>query len=260
MERPIFAMSGSLIAFLLLASLSGCSSTAEPPAAKDFTKELDPNAPALVRAHPSEYPDFRLIWSKDPAVLAAIDESVAYFKKPSSKTWFPYARLADGEVTHDRQVETLDRLRKIYVVSKDAEEFKTWILASFDIYKSVGYDGRSGDMLFTAYYTPIFEGSTTPSERYKYPLYKRPADLVTDPKTGEPLGRRTADGRTEPCPTRSEIESGTWLKGLELVYLTDPFEAYICQVRRACVSPRGKRCTSATTARRIADTRRPAWR
>lgn len=227
------ATSAAAFVALLVSGLSGCSSADKAPEEnkKDFSAELDPNAPALVRADPREYPDFRLLFNNDPATLAAIDESIAYFKKPSSKKWFPYTRLADGEVTHARQVETLDVLRKIYATAKDAEQFQTWIKAAFDVYKSVGYDGKSGEMLFTGYYTPIFEGSLVRTERFKYPLYKRPADLVTDPETGEPKGRRTAGGATEPYPTRAEIEKGNLLKGLELVYLTDPFETYIVQVQ-----------------------------
>ncbi|HYC78570.1 MAG TPA: MltA domain-containing protein, partial [Planctomycetota bacterium] len=210
--------------------LSGCASD-EPvaKAEKDYGQPVQ--GPALVRALPHEYPDFRLVWSKDPAVLAAIDESIAYFNKPSSKRWFdPPYRTADGEVSHDAQVRTLHTLRSVYVNAKDAAEFDAWIRRDFDVYKSVGYDSKSGEVLFTGYYTPIFDGSLTPTERFKYPLYKRPDDLVTDPITGEPKGRRTANG-VEPYPTRAEIESQGLLKGLELLYLADPFEVYIVHVQ-----------------------------
>jgi membrane-bound lytic murein transglycosylase A len=218
-------------AALLMCLLWGCASDKPPEEPTKFDTELPPGAPALVRADPSEYPDFRLLWSNDRGIGAAIDESIAYFKKPSSQAWFPYTRLADGEVTHARQVETLETLKAIYAKARDAEQFKTMVIGAFDIYKSVGYDAKSGKMLFTGYYTPIFDGSLVRTERFKYPLYKRPADLVTDPKTGEPKGRATAGGGTEPYPTRAEIERSGMLKGLELVYLADPFEVYIIQVQ-----------------------------
>lgn len=221
-----FAVAGWCVLF------AGCSSSKEPPPAEkpDFGRPVV--GPALVRADPKEYPDFRLIWSRDPSVLAAIDESIAYFKKPSSQRWFtpPYA-LGDGEVSHARMVETLDALRKIYATSKDAETFQTWILAGFDVYKSVGFDSSSGRMLFTGYYTPIFEGSLTRTERFKHPLYKRPADLDTEALTGEPLGRKLPGGGHEPYPTRAEIENGGLLRGSELVYVADPFEVYIIHVQ-----------------------------
>ncbi len=219
------------VAAMLSLVLSGCASDAPPAEKIDYSKELDPSAPALVRADPSEYPDFRLLWSNDRGIGAAIDESIAYFKKKSSEKWFPYTRLADGEVTHARQVETLDILKGIYAKAKDGEQFRTMVIGAFDIYKSVGHDGKNGVMLFTGYYTPIFDGSLVRTERFKYPLYKRPADLVTDPVSGEPRGRATAGGGTEPYPTRGEIDKGGLLKGLELVYLADAFETYIVQIQ-----------------------------
>jgi membrane-bound lytic murein transglycosylase A len=226
-----YGAAATAVAVYLSPFLAGCASEEKPKDDQpDYSRPV--NGPALVRADPKEYPDFRLLWSKDPALLAAIDESIAYFKKPSSKRWFepPYV-LGDGEVSHTRMVETLGDLRKVYEKAKDADEFNTWILASFDVYKSVGFDSSSGRVLFTGYYTPIFDGSLTRTEKFKYPLYKRPADLDTEQLTGTPLGRKLPGGGHEPYPTRAEIERDGLLKGTELVYVGDPFEVYIIHVQ-----------------------------
>jgi membrane-bound lytic murein transglycosylase A len=217
---------GALLAVITLGA-SGCASKPKPVVARpDYARPT--TGPALVRAAPHEIPDFRHVFSKDPAVLAAIDESIRYFEKPSSQKHFPY-QTADSTVTHAVQKESLRTLRRLLEASQTADEFHGGVLAAFDVYRSVGWDG-SGTVLFTGYYTPIFEGSVTPDARFRYPLYRRPQDLVTEPD-GTPRGRRTPEGDVVSYYSRSEIERNEVLKGLELVYLADPFEVYIVHVQ-----------------------------
>ncbi len=213
--------------------LQGCAG--EPIASrpvekkKDYWRPLAPGATALVRVtDPRELPDFRKIEFKDPAILAALDESEAFFRKPSSQKYYPY-KTADSEVTHQMQLDTLQTLRRIIMASRTPEEFHGWMTGAFDVFKSVGAD-EQGAVLFTGYYTPIFDGSLTKDATFKYPLYSRPDDLVTDPD-GLPLGRRTPDGRIVPYYTRDEIERGNLMAGRELAYLSDPFEVYIVHVQ-----------------------------
>ncbi|MHC4687788.1 MAG: MltA domain-containing protein, partial [Planctomycetota bacterium] len=99
----------------------------------------------------------------------------------------------------------------------------------FDVYMSVGCDNQ-GTVLFTGYYTPILEGSFEASKRFRYPLFEQPADLVKGPN-GEILGRRGADGRITPYPPRAVVEDTMLLRGKEIVWLSDPFEAYIAHVQ-----------------------------
>jgi membrane-bound lytic murein transglycosylase A len=93
----------------------------------------------------------------------------------------------------------------------------------------VGWDG-TGEVLYTAYCEPIFEGRLTPDATFRHPLFKLPADLVKD-EDGTPLGRRKSDGSLVPYYTRAELEQGDALAGSELVYLKDPFEVYIAHVQ-----------------------------
>jgi membrane-bound lytic murein transglycosylase A len=108
------------------------------------------------------------------------------------------------------------------------------ILARFDVYRSVGWNGK-GDVQFTGYYTPVFDARRAPSSAYRYPLYRRPPDLVL--QDGVPHGRRRPDGTIEPYPARREIEGGGILagKGLELAWLRDPFDAYIVHVQGSAI-------------------------
>lgn len=177
----------------------------------------------------TSYPDLRALFPDREGALASLEQSLAYFAKPSSRKYFPYP-LGDRVIQHEEQVATLEALREILETSLTAGELAGRIQARFDIYRSVGWDNGSGDVLITAYYTPIFEGRFQPDARFRYPLYRRPDDLVTTPE-GQPLGRKTESDQIVPYYTRAEIESRRHLDGQELVYLADPFDAYIVHVQ-----------------------------
>jgi membrane-bound lytic murein transglycosylase A len=221
-------VTAALLLLVMAFATAGCASKPKCcPPKPDYSRPT--TGPALVRAEPHEIPDFRQMYGQDQAAtLAALDESIAYFNKPSSQKYFPY-QTVDSTVTHEQQLDGLKTLREIYEVSKTPDEFHGRVLGAFDVYRSVGWDGR-GVVLFTGYYTPIFEGSLTQDSRFRYPLYRRPADLVAD-EHGAPKGRRTDDGQVVSYYSRNEIEQNQILKGTELVWLSDPFEVYIVHVQ-----------------------------
>ncbi|MFN0057612.1 MAG: murein transglycosylase A [Planctomycetota bacterium] len=216
------------MAALLTIAVGGCCAP-KKGTGKEYDRALPSGTAALVPVPESEYPDFTQIYSTDPATIDALDQSLSYFSKPSSHKYFPYQTL-DRAIEHETQVASLERLRAIYLEAGDAEEFATRIKQDFNVYRSVGWDAASGEVLFTGYYTPIFEGRVKPDAKFRYPLYRRPADLVTD-EEGQPLGRRTAEGRVVSYYSRSEIETRGLLRGSELVYLADPFQVYIVHVQ-----------------------------
>jgi len=144
--------------------------------------------------------------------------------KPSSKGFFPY-----GEITHEHAVASLQAFLGLLDSGLTAQQLNTAIKEKFDVYMSVGCDDR-GTVLFTGYYTPIFDGSEVRTERFKYPLYKQPEDLVKQ-DDGSILGRRIGDGKIVPYPDRAEIERTAVLAGTEMMWLSDPFEVYIVHVQ-----------------------------
>ena len=94
-------------------------------------------------------------------------------------------------------------------------------------------------LLLTAYYEPELDARLTPDETYRYPLYGRPADLVSvdpanlDPAcTCRPVVGRSEDGRLRPFPTRAEIEAGALAgQGLELAWAADPLDVFLVHVQ-----------------------------
>jgi len=217
-----------LVATLGLAA-AACESTAVEP---DYSQMLPPGSPALLPLGPNEpRPDFTKEWTQRERILPALDRSIEWTKKASSARFFPIAGI-----DHDRALASLEHFREILTTATSAEDFDTRLGHDFQVYKSAGWDGRGGGVLFTGYCTPILDGSTQRSDIYKYPLYGLPPDLAKD-KDGGILGRKGADGGVTPYPDRKAID-GTGLlanQGLELAWLKDPFDAYIAQVQGSAV-------------------------
>jgi membrane-bound lytic murein transglycosylase A len=206
---------------LLLASLTACKS------APDYGRPLPEGAPALLPLGPDDKcPDFAPQWNDRADIMPALDNSIAWTRKPSSKQFFPI----EG-VSLERMQSSLEHFRSALVESKNGAEFDRRLREEFTVYKSAGWDAKGGGVLFTAYCTPILDGRLHPDATYKYPLFALPDDLVKEP-TGEIRGRRTASGAIEPYPSRHAIEASGMLKDkkLELAWLKDPLDAYIAHV------------------------------
>jgi len=170
-------------------------------------------------------PDLRGALSADRSgLLEALEESLRWFEGASSRDDFPVAGI-----THERAWASVYALRQLLAELEDAAELAAEIGRQFDVYMSRGSDGR-GTVLFTGYYAPAFQGSTTPSDEYRYPLYRLPDDLVVDAASGETRGRRVGE-RVLPYPRRAQIETSDLLAGLELVWLRDRFETYLVHVQ-----------------------------
>ncbi len=190
-----------------------------------YDNPLPPGAPALRKiTNPYEIPDFTLACLDLKNLKTSIDFSLTYLSKPSSQNYFPIQ-----DITHHRAVRSLKVFGEMLDSGLTGSALNQAIRDKFDVYMSVGCDNQ-GTVLFTGYYTPIFEGSYKSNDKFRYPLYKQPADLVKEPD-GKILGRKMPDGTITPYPPRAEIERSQMLKGNELIYMTDPFEVYIAHVQ-----------------------------
>lgn len=203
------------------ALLAGCSSTD-----KDYSRPLPPGKMALEKiTDPSQYPDFAQGWNDRESLVAAIDYSLSYYSKPSSKKYFPYL-----DISHDRAVASLHAMKQLLETCSSGEELNQRIAAEFDVYRSVGWDG-SGEMLFTGYCEPIYDASLTRSDKFRFPLYGKPDELVKD-EEGFPIGWRRADGTIGRSPRRADFDGGMLSgRGLEIAWLSDPMDVYVIQVQ-----------------------------
>ena len=231
MDRTTFGgkLRAAALAAMAVIVLAGCRTTKEVPSDPFAPTE----GPGLVRVLPGEpMPDVLAAYGRKSFYLErSVDESIGWFQKPSSKQWFPFKNQGTNEevCTHEQASASVVAFKQLLTTSANAKDFEAKFFQMFDVWQSVGYTADR-EVLFTGYYSPTFNASREPDARFTHALYTRPADLVTDPATGQPLGRRMADGTTKPWPTRTEIDESGMLKGSELVYLESPLDVYIIHV------------------------------
>lgn len=216
------------VSAVALAAFSGCKPDAKTDITitpKNYNRQLPPGKLALRKLPAGEVPDFTMACDNMGGDLtASIANSIEYMNKPTSKKFFPY-----DDVTHDRALASLIAMQQIVGQHLSKDEANKLLHERFDCYISIGCDDQ-GTVLYTGYYTPIFDASPVKTDRFRYPLYKAPADLVKGPE-GQIQGRRMPDGTIAKYPDRKTIESTNMLAGNELYYMADPFEVYIAHVQ-----------------------------
>jgi membrane-bound lytic murein transglycosylase A len=224
-----FILIGLILVIVFLA-LAGCEKRRavlidhqEPQ--KDYTRQLPPGELALRKiTNPSQIPDYTQACFDMNGLLEAIEHSLNYMAKPSSSAFYPY-----GDITHEHAIKSLQELKKLVTAGLSPQQMNTVLREKFDTYISVGCDDQ-GTVLFTGYYTPIFNGSPIRTDIFKYPLYKSPNDLLKGPD-GTILGQKWTDGQIRQYPSREDIQKSNILAGNELVWLSDPFEVYVVHVQ-----------------------------
>ena len=94
--------------------------------------------------------------------------------------------------------------------------------------------------LLTGYYEPVLPGARAPDGLYRFPVYRRPADLVNlvgeqergALADGLTHARKTASGSIEPYATRADIDAGALDgQGLEFVWLADAVDTFFMHIQ-----------------------------
>jgi membrane-bound lytic murein transglycosylase A len=227
--RAARAFAAGLVAAAFLAG--GCKPKQGPfvegiPGLKDYERQVD--GYALRKLKLEEYPDFASAFASPAGLREAIQRSLNYLGKSSSRQFYPFAASDTDKITHQQQVDTLSAMLRMLDSGMSGAQANAEIRQKFDVYTSVGWNGQ-GEVLFTGYYTPIFDASPAPTSKFRYPLYKSPPDLEKG-FDGKILGRKTAGG-VVPYPARQQIEQSNMLAGTELYWVGDAFEAYIIHVQ-----------------------------
>lgn len=180
-------------------------------------------------------PDDQLPWFSDDMDIESLDraigKSLQFFGRASGKGPF---LMGDAWVSVQELRDSLIALREI-LGSADTEEVKqNRIRQAFDVYRTTGLDGRN-NVLITGYFESLLRGSLTKTERFKYPIYRSPADAVAvnlgkfSGKYGsQQLIGRVIDGELIPYHSRRDIEEGGILSGrnLEIAWVDDRVDLF----------------------------------
>jgi membrane-bound lytic murein transglycosylase A len=121
---------------------------------------------------------------------------------------------------------------------RDDAAARAFFESQFTPYRVADADGTELGRV-TGYYEPLLRGSRSRTDRYRYPLYSPPDDLLTIdlgelfPALKNERVRGRIDGkRVVPYWSRAEIDAGKApLQGRELVWVDDPVEAFFLQVQ-----------------------------
>jgi membrane-bound lytic murein transglycosylase A len=109
----------------------------------------------------------------------------------------------------------------------------------FVAHRVVGQRGKKNGLI-TGYYEPLLYGSLEPTERYRYPVYGRPANLliidlgeIYPELEGKRIrGRFDGSSRIVPYFSRAEIDLGEpALAGHELAWVDDPVSLFFLHVQ-----------------------------
>lgn len=196
-------------------------------------------APVVVAPPPPPPPAFELVAPEAWPVLAddltadtlarAAEKSLAFLGGADDKLW----SLGPVQVGTRALAETLEGLVAARREAKDAEDLTRRLKEGFDLWRVRG-STVGGGAFFSSYYQPTLPASRKRTDEYRFPLYKRPADLVEvdlttfDPKwKNERLyGRVDKNGAFVPYFSRRDIDVRGELdgKGLELAWLKDSFD------------------------------------
>lgn len=93
--------------------------------------------------------------------------------------------------------------------------------------------------LITGYYEPLLHGSLKPTARFRFPLYRKPDDLLTvqlgslyPELAGKVVRARVKNDRVVPYYSRAEIDNGkSLLKGHELVWVDNSVDLFFLHIQ-----------------------------
>lgn len=171
-----------------------------------------------------------------------IGRAVAWSQLPGweqdrhAAAWPALRRNCEKLSTRDAAWEEVCRAARTLEAPDDTSA-RVFFEAHFRAYQMNPESGREG--LITGYYEPLLNGSLTRTDQFRWPLYKRPDNLLTIDLSslypelkGRPVRGRLEGNRVVPYFSRAEIGTDkNPLAGNELLWVDDPVELFILQVQ-----------------------------
>jgi membrane-bound lytic murein transglycosylase A len=181
------------------------------------------------------YPKFRDDMDL-PSLAEALGRNLEYLDRLDSEYVFTYGRHKfTSRQVRDSQKALLNFISK----NPDPRALNKEIRKNYQIYRAAGRVGRRR-VLFTGYFEPIYEGSLKADETFRYPLYKRPDDLLridlslfSKELKGKRIVARIEGTKVLPYFSRQQIEVERALEGrnLEIAWLKDPVDVAFLHIQ-----------------------------
>jgi membrane-bound lytic murein transglycosylase A len=220
---------------VLIAGILRCPARANANGSVDASSA--PAHPALRLLSDDELPDFTETYKSRAGLIKASQKALNYLKHGNTPRYF---KIADRQYAPGALIASLEEFILLAKSASTKEAFAAGIKESFDVFQSLGSDGK-GRVVYSSYYQPMMAASRKKSLSYPYPLYKQPSDLVEvqlgafDKKYGEEtlIGRVDKYKHVVPYFTRNEIDFKKSLanRGLELAWIKTKLEVLDLQVQ-----------------------------
>lgn len=170
------------------------------------------------------------------SLRVAIRRSLAYLKQ------LPGDRVVGEQPRRFTAREVCDSLlafEKLLVHWDCAECFAHEVASRFKLVPSSD-DRKLAQVLFTGYYQPVLNGSLRRTDKFRYPIYGVPADLISaeqvtlesKPKVEKVIGRVEGE-RFTPYYSRQEIDGDGALRGraLEIAWVDNPIDLFFLHIQ-----------------------------
>lgn len=233
LHKRILRLSFLLISLMMLNACDRFQVKPTPPVKADCDCPVQPTPPlkpAEVKPEPIKVPDYGLLKPADWQELDAIT------KDDVTKAW-PAWKLGCASLKAKPAWQAVcNEADKLETPSHESiiDYFKN----NFAVYRTTNLDGTNTGLI-TGYYAPVIKGSRVKTDKYRFPLYTRPDDLITVELSSlfPELANKRVRGRVVgtkliPYYNRGEIEAdNSPLKGREFVWVDDQIDLFFLQIQ-----------------------------
>jgi membrane-bound lytic murein transglycosylase A len=126
---------------------------------------------SLEKLKPGEYPVFSDAMNYN-GLLDSIDNSLVYFKRIPQQRAFNFE---NETYTAAHMIRSLETFKTFIKTNPSENALNKWIKKNFLVYKAAG--NNNGEVLFTGYFEPIYQGSLKQDTEFAIPIYSIPDDL-----------------------------------------------------------------------------------
>lgn len=165
-------------------------------------------------------------------LLPALRASIAFYTRlPPDRV----LEIGSERVPVARVRDALAALERFVATRPSAGALARELDRRFRVYGTTTPTG----VLYTGYYLPLLEARYYRDDQFRFPIFGRPADLVTASPSdfglqcsgGATLSGRVDRGRLVPYATRAEIESGGATGAPVLAWVDDPVALFFLQIQ-----------------------------
>ncbi|MEZ4752816.1 MAG: MltA domain-containing protein [Bdellovibrionota bacterium] len=168
------------------------------------------------------------------SLLYAVNKSINYYKKLGNDKIFYFGSKA---VTRNELLKSHQLFAQALAKYGLTQNFYDFIENNFDYYTS-----ESAKVLVTGYFEASLNGSRTRSSKYKYPLYRKPNDLISvkisdffpdKPELPDTVRGRLAGDIVFKYYDREDIDYKNKLsnKNLEIVWVDDLLDSFFLHIQ-----------------------------